>query len=62
MSNMNDKVALVTGAMRGVGLAIAQELLDAGATVVITDLDRAGLDDAVSEPCIPLLWSRWVCG
>jgi len=46
---MHEKVAVVTGAMRGVGLGIAKEMHDAGATVVITDLDRAGLDDAVSE-------------
>jgi NAD(P)-dependent dehydrogenase (short-subunit alcohol dehydrogenase family) len=45
---MREKVAVVTGAMRGVGLGIAQELHDAGASVVITDLDQAGLDDAVS--------------
>jgi len=49
MPSMHEKVAVVTGAMRGVGLGIAKEMHDAGATVVITDLDRAGLDDAVSE-------------
>jgi NAD(P)-dependent dehydrogenase (short-subunit alcohol dehydrogenase family) len=49
MPSMHDKVVVVTGAMRGIGFGIAQEMVDAGATVVITDLDRAGLDDAVSE-------------
>ena len=49
MPSMHDKVAVVTGGMSGVGFGIAQEMVDAGATVVITDLDRAGLDDAVSE-------------
>jgi NAD(P)-dependent dehydrogenase (short-subunit alcohol dehydrogenase family) len=46
---MKGKVAVVTGAMRGIGLGIAHEMIDAGTTVVITDLDRAGLDEAVAE-------------
>ena len=45
---MQGRVAVVTGAQRGVGLAIAQEFIAAGATVVITDIDRSGLDDAVA--------------
>ena len=49
MSDMKGKVAVVTGAMQGIGLGIAHEMIDAGATTVITDLDRAGLDKAVAE-------------
>jgi NAD(P)-dependent dehydrogenase (short-subunit alcohol dehydrogenase family) len=45
---MQDRVAVVTGAQRGVGLGIAHEFVAEGATVVITDLDKAGLDDAVA--------------
>jgi 3-oxoacyl-[acyl-carrier protein] reductase len=43
MRPLEGKVALVTGAGRGVGLGIAQELADAGADLVINDLhaDRA---------------------
>ncbi len=44
---MTDKVAIVTGAQRGVGYGIAQEFLAEGATVVLTDVDKAGLDEAV---------------
>ena len=35
---MNDKVALVTGAARGIGAASARRLAEAGATVVLTDV------------------------
>lgn len=38
--------ALVTGADSGIGLATARELLAAGATVVISDLDQVKLDAA----------------
>ncbi len=36
MSNLNDRVAVVTGASRGVGKGIALELINAGAIVYIT--------------------------
>lgn len=35
---LNDRIALVTGAYRGIGLAIAQRFLSEGATVVLTDV------------------------
>lgn len=39
MSNsLNDKVALVTGAASGIGLAVAQSMVQAGARVIMTDL------------------------
>lgn len=40
------KVAIVTGGSRGIGLAVADSLLAAGASVVITGRDQAHLDEA----------------
>jgi NAD(P)-dependent dehydrogenase (short-subunit alcohol dehydrogenase family) len=42
------KVAVVTGGASGVGLGIAQEFVEHGARVVITDLQQAQLDEAVA--------------
>ena len=44
---LESRVAVVTGAARGSGLAIAEALAEAGAMVVLTDMDPAALDDAV---------------
>jgi len=41
-----DKVAVVTGGSRGIGLAIAQALLDSGARVLITGRDESALAGA----------------
>jgi 3-oxoacyl-[acyl-carrier protein] reductase len=44
-----DRVALVTGADRNLGRAMALSLLDAGLSVVLTALSKADLDAAVQE-------------
>ncbi|MFV0462411.1 MAG: SDR family oxidoreductase [Nostocoides sp.] len=43
------KTALITGASRGIGLAIAQRLLDDGATVCITGRNEQALEAAVDD-------------
>jgi 3-oxoacyl-[acyl-carrier protein] reductase len=44
MSNLNDKVAVVTGASKGIGAAIAKRLSEAGAAVVVNY--SSGKEDA----------------
>ncbi len=41
--------ALITGAARGIGYATALRMLEAGASVLVSDIDAAALDDAVSR-------------
>ena len=48
MKRFDGKVALVTGASRGIGLAAAKRLVDEGARVVITARKREALDEAVA--------------
>jgi 3-oxoacyl-[acyl-carrier protein] reductase len=45
MFTLESKVALVTGAARGIGQAIARQLAAAGARVMLTDLDPAPLEE-----------------
>lgn len=49
MSNLNGKVALVTGAASGIGKEIALTLSRAGAAVAIADLNQAGADAVARE-------------
>jgi 2,3-dihydroxy-2,3-dihydro-p-cumate dehydrogenase len=43
------KIAVVTGAARGIGFAIAERLADDGAKLVISDLDADNLEGAAAE-------------
>lgn len=44
-----DKTAIVTGAAKGIGFAIAQHLSAAGANVVVSDIDEAGAKSAAEQ-------------
>jgi len=44
-----DKVAVITGAASGMGLAIATQFVEAGTTVVGIDLDKSALEDVASK-------------
>lgn len=44
-----DRRAIVTGAGRGMGLAIAKALFSEGARVILTDIDEKGVVDAARQ-------------
>jgi NADP-dependent 3-hydroxy acid dehydrogenase YdfG len=46
MTDINNKIAFVTGAASGIGLALCKGLLDKGAKVMMSDIDADGLEAA----------------
>ncbi|HPB72325.1 MAG TPA: SDR family NAD(P)-dependent oxidoreductase, partial [Phycicoccus sp.] len=61
MSRLTNRTAIVTGASRGIGLAIAQRLVAEGARVVITARKPETLEAAAAEIGGPDQ-VRWVAG
>ncbi len=49
MARMKDKVALVVGGAKGIGLAVAQRLADEGASVFLTGRHAAEVEAAAAE-------------
>ncbi|MET8848261.1 glucose 1-dehydrogenase [Amycolatopsis sp. NPDC004625] len=49
MTDLSGRIALVTGGTRGIGLATARALVEAGATVVLTGRDEARAKEAAAS-------------
>jgi NAD(P)-dependent dehydrogenase (short-subunit alcohol dehydrogenase family) len=49
MINLSQKVAFITGAASGIGLALARACGEQGMRVMLADIDQSALDDAVDS-------------
>jgi NAD(P)-dependent dehydrogenase (short-subunit alcohol dehydrogenase family) len=49
VDNLTGKVAVVTGAAKGLGFSLANALANEGMRVVLADVDEAGLEQAVGQ-------------
>ncbi len=56
---LEGKAALVTGSGRGIGRAVARKLAACGASVMLTDIDQAPLEEAAAEAGER---ARWLAG
>jgi len=48
-ARLHNKIALITGAAQGIGLATALKFAKEGATVVVCDLNQTGVDEATAQ-------------
>jgi len=49
MNRLHDRIAVVTGAARGIGFAVSKRLLEEGASVAMLDINRGILDEALGK-------------
>jgi 3-oxoacyl-[acyl-carrier protein] reductase len=49
MFALTDQVVIITGGAKGIGKGIAETMIEAGATVVVTDIDESGVRKAAEE-------------
>src|SRR6188472_3899034 len=49
MGKLDNKIAIITGAGRGIGRGIAEKLAAEGATVVVTDIDQQSAETTAKE-------------
>ena len=47
--DLNNRIAVVTGGAQGFGLAITERFIEAGAKVVIWDIDESAANDAINK-------------
>ena len=56
--DLNNRVAVVTGGAQGFGLAVTERFIDAGAKVVIWDIDEEAINIKDHEPS-EFFFSHW---
>ena len=49
MKRLQGKVGIITGAVRGIGRATAERFCEEGASLVIADIDRDGIEKTAAE-------------
>ena len=47
--DLTNRVAIVTGGAQGFGYAITKRFLESGAEVIIWDIDKEAIDEALKE-------------
>jgi NAD(P)-dependent dehydrogenase (short-subunit alcohol dehydrogenase family) len=59
--DLKNKAAIVTGGAKGIGYGIAYRLAEAGAKVLVADLDEETAVKTAQELAGPPRRSRWTC-
>ena len=60
--DIKGRSAFVTGAASGIGLAYAEAMAEAGASVTLTDIDADGAKEFLDGWGRPIAFSRWPAG